>query len=321
MTATRPSKTVDPREARIWAALQSETPIQQVTFDEANGSAHGLSNRSGWSPQEPTGGRTASDRHDPAEQIEVSKRKHYWLIAFFALLVAASVTLGSFLGLNAKNSPAQAPTNQTKAPTSRAATNPATERSPAPTLQPTFLSMDEFMSLLPAYSLDAAQANASSPQAKALRWLQNDSDYELYRLNQRYALGVLYYSTNIGKWSSSREWMSDTTECKWYADSHEEICDDSSHVSDLFLEENGDAYPQGSIPRELELLTHLKKLNFSEGLSCTFYSELYVFDRLVFDMRVAHLILPWLDCCDSGNLSRLKYLEIANLRGTIPTEM
>jgi hypothetical protein len=45
------------------------------------------------------------------------------------------------------------------------------------------------------------------------------------------------------------------------------------------------------------------------------------FDRLVFVTRVSLLIVPGLGCCYSGNLSKLEYLEIADLRGTIPTEM
>jgi hypothetical protein len=242
-------KTVDPSEARIWAALGPETPIQQVAYDEANASSHGPSSRESERDDGATNARLRP--LDSVEQTEVIKRKYKWLIVFVAILAVASVTLGSFLGLNAKGSPVAAPTSR---PTSRL--------------------MDDLRSELPAYSLKIADANASSPQGKALAWLQNDSDYALFRLKQRYALGVLYYSTNGQYWNNSREWMSDTDECGWYSGSDDRTCDESSHLLNMVLGENN---LDGSIPTELELLTGLTTLDLSGAtLSGSIHSELYV---------------------------------------------
>jgi hypothetical protein len=277
MTTPEPAKTVDPGEATIWAALGPETPVEQVTYDETDTPSPRLSNQQP-SPVIDEDGSSSSgriQRRHSVEQIEVSKRKHRWLIVGCVVMVVASVTLGSLLGLNAKKS--NATTSSTKAPTSRAATSPETEPSPAPSEQPTFLSMDEFMGGLPAYSLKAAQTNASSPQAKALAWLQNDSDYELYRLNQRYVLGVLYYSTNMQTLSSSQAWLSNASECAWYNYSYTEICDESFRLSVLSVFESDFGDIRGSIPRELELLSDLKILDFDPGSwSGSIYPELYV---------------------------------------------
>jgi hypothetical protein len=233
MATPEPAKTVDPREATIWAALGPETPVEQVTYDETDTPSPGLSNQQP-SPVIDEDGSSSSgriQRRHSVEQNEVSKRKHRWLIVGCVVMVVASGTLGSLLGINAKKS--HSPNGLTKAPTSRAATSPETEQSSAPSEQPTFLSMDEFMGGLPAYSLKAAQTNSSSPQAKALEWLQNDSDYELYRLNQRYALGVLYYSSNMQTFSSSQGWLSNENECTWYTNPDAETCDESFRLSVL----------------------------------------------------------------------------------------
>jgi hypothetical protein len=71
---------------------------------------------------------------------------------------------------------------------------------PSPSSPPSSSVVAEFFSGLPAYSLDLAKSDADSPQAKALSWLQKDPKFNeykhVYRLYQRYALAVLYYSTN-----------------------------------------------------------------------------------------------------------------------------
>jgi hypothetical protein len=253
MTTPRPTKQVaDPREARIWAALEIETPIEHVTIDEASEPSHGGSAQVQMSEDDQGTSVWGTTRR------AVNKRRCTWL---FVILAVVSVTLGTVL---------------------RRTNSPSTHEARID-------SLETFKSRLPAYSLNMAQANASSPQAKALAWLHNDSDYELYRLNQRYALGVLYYSTNIAKWSNARTWMSNTNECTWYTGSSYfgEICNESSRLSVLFVQ---GADLAGSIPRELELITDLRSLQFSDmlpgdvrrlqlsdsTLPRTVYSELYV---------------------------------------------
>jgi hypothetical protein len=244
MTTSNPTTTVDQREARILAALEFETPIQQVTYDEANYPPSDLVQTS----DRERGGWTSYANH-PAEQNEAIKKCYKLVIAFVVILVAVSVNLGSIVGLHDTAAPAL----------------PMTP-------------IDTFTRNLPAYSLKMAQANASSPQAKALTWLQGDSDDELYRLNQRYALGVLYYSTKGELWNSSLGWMSNRSECGWRTSAREWNCDDFSRLLHLDL-----TYVTitGSLPRELEFLADLQFLRFvaipkKSVLSGSIPSEMYV---------------------------------------------
>jgi hypothetical protein len=220
------------------------------------------------------------------------------LAVLLVVSVAISVTLGIILGLNAKrSSPPGSPTSvnspsvnnpvlppssvsspvtvasmQPIAPVSRQPTlNPALPPTllptPPPTWYPTITAnpttqsvVDQFLTGLPAYSLELATGNASSPQAKALDWLQRDPRYNEYqsvhRLNQRYALAVLYYSTNGDSWQNSTGWLTDESECDWTQPyfTSDEICRDNSHLSILYLPLNG---LDGSVPVEIELLTDL----------------------------------------------------------------
>jgi hypothetical protein len=140
-------------------------------------------------------------------------------------------------------------------------------------------SVKEFMKGLPAYSLEPAFNNTSSPQGKALAWLQDDpqyNEYDLHRLYQRYALAVLYYSTNGDSWNWKWGWLSDDNECSWYQYDGEgppdytakdyNYCVEASRLSALSMVRNGG---DGSIPTELEMLTDLEhmKLYVESSLS------------------------------------------------------
>jgi hypothetical protein len=137
--------------------------------------------------------------------------------------------------------------------------------------------VNQFLSGLPAYSIDLAESDADSPQAKALVWLDSDpqyNDYELYRLNQRHALAVLYYSTNGGSWINKTGWLSGDNECTWYMDDDDNVgtCGENSRLTLLEL---WNINVGGSIPTEVELLTNLERMLFrGEALSGTIHSEL-----------------------------------------------
>jgi hypothetical protein len=147
--------------------------------------------------------------------------------------------------------------------------------------EPPIATMEEFLASLPPYSLQLAETNSSSPQAKALAWTMNHSQYSLYRLKQRYALALLYYSTNGQSWhdmyySTNGQswhmdgWLSDDNECRW------NYCRRRFPLSGLSFFENG---LDGSLPTELELLTDLEHMTFYDehgALSGTIHSELYV---------------------------------------------
>jgi hypothetical protein len=121
------------------------------------------------------------------------RRRTRFFLLIFALVAAVSVTLGVSLGLTSRNDATQS--------------------------QRSSVAVSEFMNGLPLYSLELAQNDSESPQAKALAWLQAGplyNQYELYRLHQRYALAVLYYSTDGGSWNRTTRWLSNDNECTWY---------------------------------------------------------------------------------------------------------
>jgi hypothetical protein len=125
--APQPAKQVaDPSEARIWASLELETPIQQVTFDEA--SEPSLSN-----------GQHVSDAdvrripaRDSIDQIEVNKKKYAWLLACFIVVVVVSVTLGAVLRQQ-NSAPLESPMTS---PTNNLTRAPVKTRSPSWNLTP-----------------------------------------------------------------------------------------------------------------------------------------------------------------------------------------
>jgi hypothetical protein len=150
----------------------------------------------------------------------------------------------------------------TSAPTLLASAGPTSAPSiTSPTVRPTY-----FKSGLPPYSLEIADNNASSPQAKALAWLQDDplfDEYEMYRLYQRYALAVLFYSTEGESWDTeynTTKWLSIASECEWETAASGEICGENSRLLALELQGLG-----GSVPTELELLTGLERIVLSHG--------------------------------------------------------
>jgi hypothetical protein len=168
-------------------------------------------------------------------------------------------------------------------PVSGSTSNPTLSLTNGPTVA---LATEQFIRGLPRYSLELI-SNTSSPQAKALDWLQKDpqyNEYELYRLNQRYALAVLYYATNGASWNISSGWLSNASECEWYqfndsASYDDSVCRESSRLTLFDATSNNLG---GTIPTELELLTDLEILEFyndSATLSVAIYPELYVITR------------------------------------------
>jgi hypothetical protein len=172
--------------------------------------------------------------------------------------------------------------NETSAPSSSPVTT--TEQ---PTAAPSVPISDQFLNGLPAYSINLAENDADSAQAKALAWLKNDPQYHyyghVYRLNQRYALAVFYYSTNDyyyyyhgDPWWNNSEWLSNDNECTWYqynddGTEDDNSCTESSRLSALSIWGS----MAGSIPAELELLTDVEYMRLSgELLSGTIPSEL-----------------------------------------------
>lgn len=152
--------------------------------------------------------------------------------------------------------------------------------------------------LLPNYTLEAIVGSPEGPQALAYDWLVNDpflfaGNYTNadWRLVQRFALATLFFATSGHEWDSQDSWLDYFVhECSWvFVESdflkYKEItelfsidsaCGDgtqehtkaagskSSKESEAFVALRlGKNNLQGSLPRELALLTSLQSIDFS----------------------------------------------------------
>jgi hypothetical protein len=240
-------------------------------------------------------------------------RTKRWILAVGALvIIAGGVAVGVVLSQGGGNddnggnsteapretdvssAPSSAPSTRTSVsrvteqPTEYPTLDPTLPPTGAPTASPVAATLvptsfqtipsvvNQFLSGLPLYSKELSSINPSSPQAKALDWLQRDPRYDeyfnVYRLNQRYALAVLYFSTNRDSWINRTGWLSNNNECEWHTDSDIDVCDEQFRLSTLHLFLNN---LDGSIPTELELLIDLNYILFFDlALLGMIHSEL-----------------------------------------------
>jgi nitrate reductase NapE component len=257
----------------------------------------------------------ASPAAEPSESGKRRCNWVVFLVVLLSIFIAISVTLGAVVGLNAKGPSPQSPLTSTNSSTQSSSSSPVTASvNPPPTPWPTVATkppasehpssgptwdpmtppsfpittvptissvVDLFWSNLPPYSKELAETDPDSPQAKAMTWLQNDPMYDdypnVYRLNQRYALAVLFLSTNGTSWNNSTGWLSNDNECSWY---HYNVswpedngCAEGYRFSVLDLWENG---LEGSVPAELGLLTDLEYVRLFGDLAGTIPSEMFV---------------------------------------------
>jgi len=124
--------------------------------------------------------------------------------------------------------------------------------------------------LMPLLSEKSRHAHLSldSPQATALAWIMNHTNFDSFsfnRLIQRYALATIYYSTSGDLWTNSNHWLSNTDECSWYpenSDEGEEKCSKDNSFIRLALSRNN---IHGSLPDEIALLTALGTIDLSRN--------------------------------------------------------
>ena len=175
-------------------------------------------------------------------------------IAMAALVVIfiVAIVVGAVVGTRNNSAPILPQSNDTLSPA------PTEMPSSAPSLSPTTAEFTVLYEFIASSSLDggAALENPSSPQYQALKWLFNNTNLQEYanaqRL-QRYAMSVLYFSTNGDDWLTSTNWLSDESECDWY-NKGVTFCDAVSNgVANFDL--NGNDL-NGKLPAELYLLSN-----------------------------------------------------------------
>ncbi|CAB9525204.1 Leucine Rich Repeat [Seminavis robusta] len=136
-------------------------------------------------------------------------------------------------------------------------------------------------SLLPEYTVTALRS-PSSAQSLAYQWLLDDpalTNYPAWRIQQRLALAILFFSTDGDNWNEATHWLSyDHHECDWYSSTFlrwdlakeefgtiledikqyfaDSVCQEGKY-NHLRLHSNR---LQGTVPQELGWLSSLKTL-------------------------------------------------------------
>jgi len=193
----------------------------------------------------------------------------------------------------------------------------------------------------------------ASPQSRALEWIRSNPptmdevNTKPLLLEQKYALSVLYFSTNGEEWEDNTGWLTDDNECEWFwtsTSSEDSVCDSLGRVYEIDLRSNN---LEGPIPSELVLLsdtltrirvngnslsgtipsfiggelTNLQRFHAHWNvLSGTIPSNLSELSSSLLSLRLGHNkllgTLPW----QFGDLTKLDALDVSNndLVGTIP---
>ena len=165
-----------------------------------------------------------------------------------------------------------------------------------------------------------ALSTLHTPQLKALDWLANRDGMQLpinaTNLVQRYALAVMYYSTDEAGWLRPMKWLSDQHECEWKEQGGVRSCSDSMEVTDLSLWNN----LKGTIPTELSNLSKLKILYLARNkLYGTIPTEIGLLTDLEYLGLHHNFLNGTLPSDVMGNMKKLRsiYIEKNEITGTI----
>jgi hypothetical protein len=122
--------------------------------------------------------------------------------------------------------------------------------------------MQTLLALYDRNGLDASTLDPSAgdetPQRRAFFWLAHDNQDNMDHTTEmyRYALAVLYYSTNKVPteyeeqpitWYIARRWLTKANFCEW----HGIVCDDQERVIGIEMERN---FMSGKLPLELDIM-------------------------------------------------------------------
>jgi len=135
-------------------------------------------------------------------------------------------------------------------------------------------------------------------------------------LKERFSLTCIYFATRGNQWADSSQWLSKGSHCAWYG----LTCDGRGQVVGIDLELNKLG---GTIPSELAILTHLKRLDIGSGnLEGSIPVELYNTLTNLEALFARSNRLETEISTGVGGLQSLTELDLSynNIRGALPSE-
>ena len=263
------------------------------------------------------------DENDEREAIKSTKTKVVLII--FGILIILGGVVGAIVGTRSSSGDAGTGGSQTKnlepndddsIPIMGSGDDDDMSMSVAPSTQypssaPTSF-MDRFYSIIDEVSLEEALQDERSPQSLGLQWIESDlprtQDMEVSQRIERYALAVLFFATDGGRWRTITEFLLSTHHCSW-----EGVLCDLESLSLTSLELRSELL-SGSLPRELALLPALQVIDLGDNLlTGTLPTEI---GRLV---HLQRLEIPGRGALE--NRRRRLSLNHNNLSGPIPSEI
>jgi hypothetical protein len=199
-----------------------------------------------------------------------------------------------------------------------------------------------FLLALPPDTLAQLEFNPESPQGRAYQWLREDPNFEEHEVRrslQRFALAVLFYSTNGNAWANpennnpetrrSAFLSHDIHECDWLPALNSTLwgCNEGGAMTSLGLPIMGLG---GTLPAELWLLLApdtLERVDFSQndGLQGSLGTEIGVLQKLssldISETQLSGSIPSELGLCSSLTKLLLQHKRNDRLVGSIPTEV
>eukprot|EP00339_Tiarina_fusa_P004749 CAMPEP_0117029652 /NCGR_PEP_ID=MMETSP0472-20121206/21453_1 /TAXON_ID=693140 ORGANISM="Tiarina fusus, Strain LIS" /NCGR_SAMPLE_ID=MMETSP0472 /ASSEMBLY_ACC=CAM_ASM_000603 /LENGTH=499 /DNA_ID=CAMNT_0004737477 /DNA_START=74 /DNA_END=1573 /DNA_ORIENTATION=- len=224
-------------------------------------------------------------------------RANKWVVGLVFIMMILLIVIIAIASGSSKNQPSAGSTAGHLDPTSK--------HEPPIVIDPTSLDpavtdplMESLDALYDRHDLDKSTlgpAAGETPQNKAFYWLATDENLENLDHNQRsqrFALAVLYYSTNAvvngyatspQPWVSAHLWLSKAHACEWKGI----VCNSQQHIVGISLERNN---LSGSLPKELGILGEkLTSLDLTsntlhlEGKGFASLARLYKLETLLMD--------------------------------------